>query len=113
MKVVGSFANPVYPHQTPEAWSTALSQLVPPWSVPDQWSGQGSDGDSPVVALVKGPKRSGKSTIARAALNTLLQGYARVAWLETDLGQGEFASGGVVGLWILENPVFGLFRPAS
>lgn len=79
----------------------------------NEWPGEGADGDSPVVALVKGPKRSGKSTIARAALNTLLQGYARVAWLDTDLGQGEFAPGGVVGLWILEEPVFGMSRSPS
>lgn len=97
-----------------------MSQLLPASSTSDDaegpvddWRGAGGDGDSaPVVALVKGPKRSGKSNLARAALNTLLQGYARVAWLETDLGQGEFAPGGVVGLWILDEPVFGMFSTA-
>lgn len=57
--------------------------------------------------LVKGPKRSGKSTMARAALNTLLSTYERVTWLECDLGQGEFGCGGVIGLWILDQPIFG------
>jgi len=59
------------------------------------------------VVIVKGPKRTGKSTIARAALNNLLQSYHQVAWLECDLGQGEFGCGGIVGIWIVEKPVFG------
>jgi polynucleotide 5'-hydroxyl-kinase GRC3/NOL9 len=65
------------------------------------------DATAPVV-LVKGPKRSGKSTIARTALNGLLQLHERVAWLECDLGQGEFGCGGVIGLWVLDAPVYGL-----
>lgn len=62
--------------------------------------------DTPVV-LVKGQKRVGKSTLARCALNSLLGSYERVAWLESDLGQGEFGCGGVVGLYVLDKPVFG------
>ena len=61
----------------------------------------------PLVTLVKGAKRSGKSTFARAALHRLLERYERVAWLECDLGQGEFSCGGVVGIWVLDRPVLG------
>lgn len=61
----------------------------------------------PTIALIKGPKRSGKSTVARAALNRLLDAYERVAWLECDLGQGEFGCGGVVGLWLIDRPILG------
>jgi len=61
---------------------------------------------------VKGPKRSGKSTFARATLNNLLNRYEKVAWLECDLGQGEFSPGGVVGLWIIDSPILGVsFSP--
>jgi polynucleotide 5'-hydroxyl-kinase GRC3/NOL9 len=62
---------------------------------------------APLVALIKGPKRSGKSSFGRAAVNRLLENYEKVAWLECDLGQGEFGCGGVVGIWILERPVLG------
>lgn len=66
-----------------------------------------------IIALVKGPKRSGKSTFARAALNGLLNRYVKVAWLECDLGQGEFSPGGSVGLWIIDQPVLGTFLVCS
>jgi polynucleotide 5'-hydroxyl-kinase GRC3/NOL9 len=68
---------------------------------------EASDIQSPIVAMVKGPKRSGKSTLARAGLNQLLQEYDQVAWLECDLGQGEFGCGGVVGIWIIDQPILG------
>lgn len=83
---------------TPESWDTALATLR---------SDEEATDEEVVVALVKGPKRSGKSTFARAALNTLLSRYDRVAWLECDLGQGEFGCGGVVGLWIVDKPQLG------
>ncbi|KAJ7833495.1 hypothetical protein B0H13DRAFT_2111015 [Mycena leptocephala] len=51
------------------------------------------------IYLVKGHKKSGKSTFARTLLNHLLCRYRRVAFLECDLGQSEFTPGGC--------PVFG------
>ncbi|BEJ14106.1 hypothetical protein CspHIS471_0312800 [Cutaneotrichosporon sp. HIS471] len=101
--VTSNFA-PVYAHSTPPSWADALSSLEqsPP---PDD------DEDTPAeripVVVVKGPKRSGKSSLARAALNRLLGDFARVAWLECDIGQGEFGPGGTVGLWLLDAPVLG------
>ncbi|CDO70310.1 hypothetical protein BN946_scf184370.g11 [Trametes cinnabarina] len=59
------------------------------------------------VYLVKGPKNAGKSTFARLVLNRLLCKYRRVAYLECDLGQSEFAPGGMVSLNIVEQPIFG------
>ncbi|KAK4685213.1 polynucleotide 5'-hydroxyl-kinase GRC3/NOL9, partial [Tremellales sp. Uapishka_1] len=98
--VIGSFPTPVYPHTTPPSWSSSLAALSS--------SPSSADTDQPpFVALLKGPKRSGKSSFARATLNRLLSTHQRVAWLETDLGQGEFGCGGVVGLWILDAPVLG------
>ncbi|KAJ7504377.1 hypothetical protein B0H11DRAFT_2350036 [Mycena galericulata] len=59
------------------------------------------------VYLVKGHKKSGKSTFARTLLNRLLSRYRKVAFLECDLGQSEFTPGGLVALNIIESPVFG------
>jgi len=96
--VIGSFSTPVYWYEGPASWTPALGSLAPVTEAEDSLV--------PVV-LVKGPKRTGKSSMARAALNTLLGEYQQVAWLECDLGQGEFGCGGMVGLWIVDRPVLG------
>ncbi|ODN81890.1 hypothetical protein L202_02239 [Cryptococcus amylolentus CBS 6039] len=98
--VIGSFPTPVYSYHTPSSWDSALASST------QLLQGEYAE-ESPFVGLVKGQKRSGKSTFARGLLNTLLGKYERVAWLECDLGQGEFGCGGVVGLWVVEKPVFG------
>lgn len=77
------------------------------------------------ICLVKGPKKSGKSTLARTLVNRLLNRsvfirpyiwsltlfhtsrYRRVAFLECDLGQSEFTPGGLVALNLVENYLFG------
>lgn len=106
--ILDNFPVPVYPHVTPESWRHALASVVPNEADPED-----SDDETPgpvsrpPVAIVKGPKRSGKSALARATLNKLLETYAQVAWLECDLGQGEFSCGGAVGLWVLDRPVLG------
>ncbi|WVR06480.1 hypothetical protein IAU60_003511 [Kwoniella sp. DSM 27419] len=108
--VIGSFAQPVYPLVCPDTWSSAIAALptAPSSDAQEVEASYSSDAlHEPFLSLVKGPKRSGKSTLARTLLNNLLGSYARVAWLECDLGQGEFGCGGVVGLWILDKPVLG------
>ena len=42
------------------------------------------------VLLVCGGKDAGKSTMARWALNSLLNSYEAVAYLDCDVGQSEF-----------------------
>ncbi|KAG6816001.1 hypothetical protein H0H87_009540 [Tephrocybe sp. NHM501043] len=59
------------------------------------------------VHLVKGPKRSGKSTFARTLVNSLLNRYQKVAYLECDLGQSEFTPAGMVALNVVSTPIFG------
>ena len=76
--------------------------------LPERTEDDEDEDQTPPVILVKGPKRSGKSTFARATLNNLLNRYEKVAWLECDLGQGEFSPGGVVGLWIIDAPILGM-----
>ncbi|WVQ96487.1 hypothetical protein IAU59_003592 [Kwoniella sp. CBS 9459] len=109
--VIGSFSTPVYPHITQPSWSTALKALPSHTSTIAQESSDSNEGyedvQKPFIGLVKGTKRSGKSTFARTVLNHLLGKYEKVAWLECDLGQGEFGCGGVVGLWVLDRAVIG------
>ncbi|WWC88547.1 uncharacterized protein L201_003458 [Kwoniella dendrophila CBS 6074] len=102
--VIGSFSTPIYPHMTPTTWSKALSTLP---SHSESQNEEYEDIQKPFIGLVKGPKRSGKSTFARSILNNLLESYERVAWLECDLGQSEFCPGGVIGLWVLDKQVLG------
>ncbi|KAI9634884.1 uncharacterized protein MKK02DRAFT_34344 [Dioszegia hungarica] len=107
--IPGSILSTCYPYTTPSSWSTALDSLISRGQANGHThhaSAADEAEDCPIV-LVKGPKRSGKSTLARAALNTLLGDFARVAWLECDLGQGEIGCGGVIGLWVIDQPVFG------
>ena len=108
--VLGVFTSPVYPYITPRSWEESLNILDS--STPCNADNPEDDRDQPIVILVKGPKRAGKSTFARASLNRLLKRHDTVAWLECDLGQAEFGCGGAVGLWLLDDPVLGtLFAP--
>ena len=86
----------VYPYTSPPTWRDALASLK-----------ERGEHTSAAVVLVRGPKRCGKSTFARAALNTLLELNEEVAWLECDLGQSEFSPGGAVGLWSRKQPILG------
>ncbi|KAH7930345.1 hypothetical protein BV22DRAFT_1079330 [Leucogyrophana mollusca] len=90
-------AKDTQPFILPESWSTALEGACQ------------ADNTSfePPTYLVKGPKKSGKSTFARTLLNRLLARYKRVAFIECDLGQSEFTPGGMVTLHIIDHPVFG------
>ncbi|KAF5344139.1 hypothetical protein D9758_008828 [Tetrapyrgos nigripes] len=90
----------IHPFVIPHSWDVALN--VP---LPDATDSVATL--MPPVHLVKGPKKSGKSTFAKTLLNRLLQRYHRVAYLECDIGQSEFTPGGIVALNIIEQPVFG------
>ena len=61
----------------------------------------------PTVAMVRGSRRTGKSTLARTVVNRLLTRFRRVSFLECDLGQTEFTPPGLVALHVLHQPVFG------
>lgn len=101
----------------PPSWSTALTQSVPSPSTSHSQTEDASADDEdeedetdtlrPFTALVKGPKRAGKSGFSRVLANRLLETYTRVAFLETDLGQSEFGPEGSVDLVVIEKPLFG------
>ncbi|WOK91327.1 polynucleotide 5'-hydroxyl-kinase NOL9-like isoform X2 [Canna indica] len=77
------------------------------WPVPDCWKetadciAYGSS-SPPAISLVCGPGNSGKSTFSRILLNTLLQSYKRVAYLDTDVGQPEFSTPGCLSLHVID-----------
>ncbi|KAG0593176.1 hypothetical protein KC19_1G309000 [Ceratodon purpureus] len=60
----------------------------------------------PIIAIC-GAKNVGKSTFARFLVNSLLNRYKEVAYLDTDVGQPEFTAPGCVSLHILDTPVVG------
>ncbi|KAI6039252.1 hypothetical protein EDC04DRAFT_3112463 [Pisolithus marmoratus] len=98
--VIANSTKDIVPFTFPPSWETGLVYMDP---VPN------SETDTTVipVCVVKGPKKSGKSTFSRTLLNRLLNRYRRVAFLECDVGQSEFTPGGMVALSIIENHVFG------
>ncbi|KAF4582699.1 Polynucleotide 5'-hydroxyl-kinase grc3 [Pleurotus pulmonarius] len=81
------------------SWNTALSSSEPPPS--------SSSSSITGVFLVKGPKKTGKSTFAVTLLNKVLSQYTKVAFLECDIGQSEFGPAGMVSLHVLDKPVLG------
>ncbi|GAA5973063.1 hypothetical protein JCM11641_000394 [Rhodosporidiobolus odoratus] len=83
-------------------WEAALAAALPSAVT----SGASRD-PGRFVALVEGPKRVGKSTVARMAVNALLDRYEAVAYLDTDLGQPELTPPGFVSLHVLRRPLTG------
>lgn len=106
------------PFMLPHSWEVALSSLLFPSA--------GSLGHDRQIFLVKGAKKSGKSTFSRTLLNRLLTLYAtlpvrvcahhlkfgsryrKVAFLECDVGQSEFTPGGMVSLNVVSKYTFGM-----
>ncbi|CAG2210353.1 unnamed protein product [Mytilus edulis] len=64
-------------------------------------------GTSPVITIIGG-KNSGKSTLNRYLINSLLDKVDRVYFLECDVGQTEFTPPGCVSLHCVSEPVLGV-----
>lgn len=71
-----STPSPIYRYTTPPTWHEALERIGRPSAAraeeSEQWEGS-EDPAAPFVMIVKGAKRTGKSTFAREAVNRLLQ----------------------------------------
>ncbi|KAF8505075.1 hypothetical protein BU17DRAFT_101226 [Hysterangium stoloniferum] len=89
------------PFYMPKSWKTALDDALAPLLQTEIGPTKS------FIALIRGPKKCGKSTFARTILNHLTTQYRRVAFLECDLGQSEFTPSGMVSLHIISSPVFG------
>ncbi|XP_038723876.1 polynucleotide 5'-hydroxyl-kinase NOL9 isoform X2 [Tripterygium wilfordii] len=76
--------------------------------IPDEWVNavdsvaNDSTPSPPPIALVCGPKNSGKTTFSRYLLNVLLSRYRKVAYLDTDVGQSEFTTPGFLSLTVVD-----------
>jgi polynucleotide 5'-hydroxyl-kinase GRC3/NOL9 len=108
----------------PPSWQSSLDLAVSQQTASEVDAAMDVDGDPPVY-LVRGPKKTGKSTFARTLINRLFnrsvflalrsraripihaRRYRRVAFLECDLGQSEFTPAGMVALSVIGRPVFG------
>lgn len=76
------------PHVPPQ-WDDALHEIAGP-------------SPKPPIVVICGPKNSGKSTFSRLLLNSLLQRYDRVGYLDTDVGQSEFFVPGCLCLHLVD-----------
>ncbi|KAI6140917.1 hypothetical protein EDD17DRAFT_1667529 [Pisolithus thermaeus] len=100
IRLISHSTKDMLPYTLPPSWETGLTYMdLPPNSRTDITLAP--------LCMVKGPKKSGKSTFSRTLLNRLLSRYRRVAFLECDVGQSEFTPGGMVALSIIEGHVFG------
>ncbi|KAI3997614.1 hypothetical protein MKX01_011031 [Papaver californicum] len=89
-----------------EEVETASPEIIIPveWTQAAESIAYHDDHSHPPVALICGPKNSGKTTFSRILLNTLLENkrYDKVAYLDTDVGQPEFTPPGCLALTIIE-----------
>lgn len=100
LRLVSHSTKDTLPFILPPSWEAGLAYVDPA-------SNSKTDITVTPLCVVKGPKKSGKSTFSRTLLNRLLNRYRRVAFLECDVGQSEFTPGGMVALTIIESHVFG------
>lgn len=83
---------------------TLRAYIPPTWSQALQELEDNCDGASPLICLVRGTKRTGKSTLCRHALQRLLTvRKGPLAYLETDVGQSEFGLAGTVALHLFDS----------
>lgn len=75
-------------------------------TVTDQWYHTArafTNAQTPPVIIITGPRNAGKSTYGRFLVNTLLNKYEKVAFLDCDVGQCEFNPPGMVGLHMIDH----------
>mmetsp|Transcript_38173 Transcript_38173/g.107864 ORF Transcript_38173/g.107864 Transcript_38173/m.107864 type:complete len:565 (+) Transcript_38173:240-1934(+) len=70
-------------------------------------AGQGKRAMPPPVVAVAGSKGAGKSTFARLLVNTLLNRWPEVAYVDTDAGQPEFTPPGLVSVHMVRGLLVG------
>ncbi|KAF9609089.1 hypothetical protein IFM89_013343 [Coptis chinensis] len=75
----------------PEEWSMAAEKIA-----------YDSITSPPPIAVICGPKNSGKTTFSRHLVTTLIPRYDKVAYLDTDVGQPEFTSPGCLSLCVID-----------
>ncbi|KAJ2455732.1 Polynucleotide 5'-hydroxyl-kinase grc3 [Coemansia sp. RSA 2336] len=88
--------------QSPQSWIDVLDQASrAPLQLNDEF-----ESIAPVY-VVAGGQGLGKSTFCRLLTNRLLDRFGQVFYMDTDLGQSEFAASGALSLTLLDSPVLG------
>ena len=83
--------------ELPDTWEATFLQLAKATE-----ASQVDRQENPIVALVTGAKKVGKSTFVKMAVNRLLSAQNKVAVIDLDLGQSEFGPPGSVSLHLLD-----------
>ncbi|KAK7356859.1 hypothetical protein VNO80_16139 [Phaseolus coccineus] len=82
--------------------------------IPEQWS-EAADSiaysSTPPIVFICGAKNCGKTTFSRYLLNILLHKYAKVAYLDTDVGQPEFTPPAFLSLTVVHKVTPDLIVP--
>ncbi|KAJ3991862.1 hypothetical protein F5050DRAFT_1580650 [Lentinula boryana] len=114
VRIINHQSKYISPLDVPSSWERALDEVYISASdtVEDDINGEDQGRQFPPnVYLVKGPKKVGKSSFARAIMNRLLSRRAIsihiIAYLDLDPGQSEFTPGALLALSIISNPIFG------
>ena len=98
----------------PSTWTKAVDHLIQDWrseaSLLDECGDRHFDQDTttlrqPARAVVCGAKGVGKSTCVRYTASRLLQYYDRIAIIDADVGQPEFAPPGLLSLVVVSHPL--------
>ncbi|MED6202493.1 hypothetical protein PIB30_106182, partial [Stylosanthes scabra] len=99
---MGSSESPLTEIYIPGEWSDAVEFIV-------------SKRSPPPIVVVCGAKNCGKTTFSRNLMNVMLQNdtcsYAKVAYLDTDVGQPEFTPPGFLSLTIVDKVTSDLTIP--
>ncbi|KAJ3734204.1 hypothetical protein DFJ43DRAFT_1064020 [Lentinula guzmanii] len=110
VRIINHQSKYISPLDVPSSWERALNEVYISTSDSLEDAINGEDQGSqfpPNIYLVKGPKKVGKSSFARALMNRLLSRHHRIAYLDLDPGQSEFTPGALLALSIISNPIFG------
>jgi polynucleotide 5'-kinase involved in rRNA processing len=98
-----------YPSSSREGSPTFAQDLSwPILSIADSWTEtfQKMESGKRIIAVV-GPRNTGKSTFCRCLVNHLISLSNQVAYMETDVGQGQFVPLGCVGVGMVGEPALG------
>ncbi|KAJ2852175.1 Polynucleotide 5'-hydroxyl-kinase grc3 [Coemansia brasiliensis] len=88
--------------QSPQSWADVLDQASrAPLQLNEEFE------PTAPIYVVAGGQGLGKSTFCRLLTNRLLDRFGQVFYMDTDLGQSEFAAPGALSLTLVDSPILG------
>ncbi|KAJ0977933.1 hypothetical protein J5N97_013407 [Dioscorea zingiberensis] len=89
----------------------AAAAIIPPsWEKAAESIARRGSTAPPPIAVICGPKNSGKSTFSRYLINTLLPRYKKVGYLDTDVGQPDFFLPGCLSIHVIDEYISDLMN---